>query len=155
MAGWVEIAPDVFRRRYEPMDVSVSVVRGDAGLLIIDTRSSHREEWREIVITPPTVLVGDAMTLDLGNERLRASLSDGDQLAPGHGAVVDAAFAAAQQEQLQAVADVICELYRTGVPVDAAVQEGGDRWPFPASGMSGALRDGYSQLATTARKDGA
>lgn len=142
MTGWAEIATGVFRRRYQPMDVSVTVVRSEAGLLIIDTRSSHREadvvradlrelgglsvrwvvnthahydhtfgnarfgldsdvgapiyahervpahldeferpklarwiadgrdpveEWREVVITPPTVLIGDATTLDLGD----------------------------------------------------------------------------------------
>jgi len=280
MASWVEIAPDVFRRRYEPMDVCVTVVRSEVGLLLIDTRSSHREadevradlrelgelpvrwvinthahfdhtfgnarfgpasdlgaqiyahervpahfddferpkladwiaggrepreEWAEIVITPPTVMVGDALTLDLGNRsvdlvhlgrghtdndllvhlphaavwvvgdlleesgppmygsgsfpldwpatigRLRAALRDGDRLAPGHGAVVDAGFAAAQQEQLQAVADLIRELHAAGVPLDTAVHEGGDRWPFPANGMTGAVRDGYRQLATTGR----
>ena len=141
MTAWEEVADGVFRRRYQPHDVSVCAVRGSDGLLIADTRSSHRQadeiradlrelgtmpvrwvvnthahfdhtfgnarfgpasdagapiyahervpahldayerpmlaeliaageepagEWREIVITPPTVLVGDAMTLDLG-----------------------------------------------------------------------------------------
>jgi glyoxylase-like metal-dependent hydrolase (beta-lactamase superfamily II) len=135
------VAAGIFRRRYQPHDVSVCVVRGADGLLVCDTRSSHRQadeiradltelgrqpvrwvvnthahfdhsfgnarfgpgsdlgapiyahervpahldayerpmlaeliaageepvdEWREIVITPPTVLVGDQMTLDLG-----------------------------------------------------------------------------------------
>ena len=140
MTAWEEVAADVFRRRYQPHDVSVCVVRGAGGLLVCDTRSSHRqadelradltelgtqpvrwvinthahfdhtfgnarfgpgsdisapiyghermpahldayerrvlaeliaeaeepEEWREVVITSPTVLVGTAMTLDLG-----------------------------------------------------------------------------------------
>jgi glyoxylase-like metal-dependent hydrolase (beta-lactamase superfamily II) len=140
--GWTEPAPGVYQRRYQPLDVSVCVVRGGAGLLVADTRSSHREadeigadlrelgtlpvrwvvnthahydhtfgnarfgpasdlgapiyghervpahlddyerpmladwiargvepvdEWREVVITPPTVLVGAALTLDLGD----------------------------------------------------------------------------------------
>ena len=140
MTAWAEVADGVFQRRYQPHDVSVCVVRGTGGLLVCDTRSSHRqadeirsglrelgalpvrwvvnthahfdhtfgnarfgpdsglgapiyghervpahldayerqvlaeltadaedpEEWREVVITPPTVLVGAAMTLDLG-----------------------------------------------------------------------------------------
>jgi glyoxylase-like metal-dependent hydrolase (beta-lactamase superfamily II) len=141
MTNWEEVADGVFRRRYQPHDVSVCVVRGTGGLLVCDTRSSHRQadeiradltelgtlpvrwvvnthahfdhsfgnarfgpdsdlgapiyghervpahldayerpmlaeliaageepvdEWGEIVITPPTVLVGDAMPLDLG-----------------------------------------------------------------------------------------
>jgi glyoxylase-like metal-dependent hydrolase (beta-lactamase superfamily II) len=141
VTAWEEVAPGVFQRRYQPHDVSVCVVRGDEGLLVCDTRSSHRQadeiradlrelgslpvrwvvnthahfdhtfgnarfgpasdlgapiyghervpahldayerrvlaeliadagapagEWREVVITPPTVLVGEAMTLGLG-----------------------------------------------------------------------------------------
>jgi glyoxylase-like metal-dependent hydrolase (beta-lactamase superfamily II) len=141
MAAWDEVADGVFQRRYQPLDASVCVVRGTGGLLVADTRSSHRQadeiradlrelgtppvrwvvnthahfdhtfgnarfgpasdlgapiyghervpahlatherevlaeliaeagedpgEWREVVITPPTVLVGTAMTLDLG-----------------------------------------------------------------------------------------
>lgn len=141
MTAWEEVTAGVFRRRYQPYDVSVCVVQGTGGLLVCDTRSSHRQadeiradlaelgalpvrwvvnthahfdhsfgnarfgpgsdlgapiyghervpahldayerpmlaeviasgeepvgEWREIVITPPTVLVGEAMTLGLG-----------------------------------------------------------------------------------------
>jgi glyoxylase-like metal-dependent hydrolase (beta-lactamase superfamily II) len=274
--GWTELAPGVYQRRYQPLDVSVCVVRGGAGLLVADTRSSHRQadeigadlrelgtlpvrwvvnthahydhtfgnarfgpasdlgapiyghervpahlddyerpmladwiargvepadEWREVVITPPTVLVGAALTLDLGDRaaellhlgrghtdndllvripdagvwlvgdlleesgppvygpdsfpldwpgtigRLRASLRDGDMLVPGHGAAVGAAFAAAQQAQLAEAAALIRELHAAGVPAERAVAEGGDRWPFPADGMAGAVADGYRQLA--------
>jgi len=141
VTSWREGAAGVFQRRYQPHDVSVCVVRGTGGLLVCDTRSSHRQadevradlkelgtqpvrwvinthahfdhtfgnarfgpgsdigapiygherlpahldayerrmladliaeagepvaEWREVVITPPTVLVGAAMALDLG-----------------------------------------------------------------------------------------
>jgi glyoxylase-like metal-dependent hydrolase (beta-lactamase superfamily II) len=141
MATWNEVADGVFQRRYDPLDVSVCVVRGADGLLLVDTRSSHREadevradlrafgdravrwvanthahydhcfgnarfaagsgidatiyghrrmpahlatyeqprldgwiaagvepleDWREVVITPPAVLVDDHATLDLG-----------------------------------------------------------------------------------------
>lgn len=142
MSLWTEVADGVFQRRYDPLDVSVCVVRGSDGLLVVDTRSSHREadeiradlrafgdhrvrwvvnthahfdhcfgnhrfgpgsdigapiyghervpahlaeyetpmlaewvaqglepaaDWREVVITPPTVLVGDHATLELGD----------------------------------------------------------------------------------------
>jgi glyoxylase-like metal-dependent hydrolase (beta-lactamase superfamily II) len=280
MASWEEVAAGVFRRRYQPYDVSVCVVRGAGGLLVCDTRSSHRQadeiradlrelgtlpvrwvvnthahfdhtfgnarfgpasdigapiyghervpahldayerpmlaeliaageepadEWREIVITPPTVLVGDAMTLDLGGTtaellhlgrghtdndllvhlrasgvwltgdlveesgppvygsgsfpldwpatigRLRAALGEGDVLVPGHGAVVGAAFLAAQHEQLAAAAALIVELHAAGVPAEHAEAEAGDRWPFPeglpGAGLAAAARDGYAALA--------
>ena len=280
MADWTEVAPEVFQRRYQPHDVSVCVVRGTGGLLVCDTRSSHRQadeiradlrelgtlpvrwvvnthahfdhsfgnarfgpasdlgapiyahervpahfdayerpmlasliaageepadEWREIVITPPTVLVGDQMTLDLGGitaellhlgrghtdndllvhlpdrgvwlvgdlveesgppvygsgsfpldwpgtiTRLQAALCEGDALVPGHGAVVDAAFLAEQQEQLAAAAALIRELHAAGVPADRAEAEAGGRWPFPegmpGAGLAAAARDGYRQLS--------
>jgi glyoxylase-like metal-dependent hydrolase (beta-lactamase superfamily II) len=275
MTDWEEVADGVFRRRYQPHDVSVSVVRGTDGLLVCDTRSSHRQadeiradlkdlgtlpvrwvvnthahfdhtfgnarfgpasdlgapifghelipahldayerrvlteliaedeertgEWREVVITPPTVLVGDAMTLDLGGTvaellylgrghtdndllvhlpasgvwltgdlveesgppvygpdsfpldwpatmgRLQAVLNEGDLLVPGHGAVVGPAFAAAQREQLTAVATLITELHAAGVPAARAVAQGGGRWPFPADRLAEAVRNGYAQL---------
>ena len=280
MTAWEEVADGVFRRRYQPHDVSVCVIRGAGGLLVCDTRSSHRQadeiradlkelgtqpvrwvvnthahfdhsfgnarfgpdsdlgapiyahervpphldtyerpmlaklieageepvdEWGEIVITPPTVLVGDAMTLDLAGTkaellhlgrghtdndllvhlpasgvwltgdlveesgppvygsgsfpldwpvtiaRLRAALRDGDVLVPGHGAVVDAAFLAAQHEQLVAAAALIVELHAAGVPAERAEAEADDRWPFPeglyGGGLAAAARDGYRQLA--------
>lgn len=43
MGRWTEVADGVFHRRYDPYDVGVGVVRGDSGLLVVDTRSSHRE----------------------------------------------------------------------------------------------------------------
>jgi len=43
VTAWEEVAADVFRRRYQPHDVSVCVVRGAGGLLVCDTRSSHRQ----------------------------------------------------------------------------------------------------------------
>jgi glyoxylase-like metal-dependent hydrolase (beta-lactamase superfamily II) len=275
MAAWDEVADGVFQRRYQPLDVSVCVVRGTGGLLVADTRSSHRQadeiradlrelgtlpvrwvvnthahfdhtfgnarfgpasdlgapiyghervpahlntyerevlaeliaeagglagEWREVVITPPTVLVGAAMTVDLGGRavelrylgrghtdndllvhvpdagawlagdlveesgapaygpdsfpldwpatitRLRAALGEGDVLVPGHGAAVGAAFVAAQHEQLATVAALITELHAARVPQDRALAEGGGRWPFPASHLAEAVRNGYAQL---------
>jgi glyoxylase-like metal-dependent hydrolase (beta-lactamase superfamily II) len=271
---WTEIADGVFRQRYAPLDIGICVVRGSAGLLLVDTRSSHREadqirtdlgqlggqvrwvvnthahydhtfgnarfgpasdiaatiyghelvpahldryervlladwiltdesrgqEWREVVITPPDVLVGDEATIDLGNRtvelrhlgrghtdndivlhlpdadtwlagdlleesgppcygsgshpldwpetisRLLGLVAASDLIAPGHGAVIDADYAAQQQVQLQQVADLIRELHAAGVPVERAVDEGGDRWPFPVEGMDSAARDGYAQL---------
>ncbi len=275
MPGWAEVAPGVFQRRYQPLDVSVCVVRGAGGLLVVDTRSSHREadeiradlrelghvpvrwvvnthahfdhtfgnarfgpasdlaapiyghervpahldeyerpmladrvarseepvdDWRDVVITPPSVLVGDAMTVDLGDRpvelvhlgrghtdndllvhvpdahawmvgdlleesgppmygsgsypldwpgtvgRLRAALRTGDVLVPGHGAVVDEAFAAAQQLLLQEAADLVKALHVAGVEAESAASEASDRWPFAGEGMAAALRDGYRQL---------
>jgi glyoxylase-like metal-dependent hydrolase (beta-lactamase superfamily II) len=43
MTLWNEVGDRVYQRRYGSIDVSVCVVRGTDGLLVVDTRSSHRE----------------------------------------------------------------------------------------------------------------
>ena len=42
-SAWVEIAADVFQQRYQPVDVSVVLVRGDTGITVIDTRNNPAE----------------------------------------------------------------------------------------------------------------
>jgi glyoxylase-like metal-dependent hydrolase (beta-lactamase superfamily II) len=275
VAVWTEVADGVFRQRYNPLDVGICVVRGAAGLLLVDTRSSQREadeiradlrqlggavrwvvnthahfdhtfgnarfgpasdvgasiwghervpahldqferpmladwavndldrreEWAEVVITPPDVLVGDRGTIDLGDrvvelahlgrghtdndlvlhlpdcavwlagdlleesgppcygsgsfpldwprtvEALVGRVGADDVVVPGHGAVITRDYAAAQQVELQLTADLIRALYNEGVPVEQALAAGGDRWPFPTDGLTGAVRDGYAHLA--------
>ncbi|NHC13222.1 MBL fold metallo-hydrolase [Motilibacter deserti] len=271
MAGWEEIGEDLFRRRYDPLDVSVCVVRSADGLLVVDTRSSHREadevrrdlrelsdapvrwvvnthahydhsfgnacfapaapvyghrlvpahleayevpmlarwvaegkepreEWAEVVITPPTELVDDRAVLDVGGRRvellhfgrghtdndlvvhvphagawlvgdlveesgppmygtgsfpldwpatlgrLRGRVPAAAVLVPGHGTVVDPAYAAAQQEQLGQVAGLIRELHSAGVAEADAVAAGAGRWPWGPEVVGPAVRDGYAQL---------
>jgi glyoxylase-like metal-dependent hydrolase (beta-lactamase superfamily II) len=43
MSKWIEIADGVYQARYEPLDISVCLVRGEAGLLLVDTRCNPRE----------------------------------------------------------------------------------------------------------------
>lgn len=43
MATWTEVADGVFHRRYDPLDISVCLVRGTDGLLLVDTRRNPRE----------------------------------------------------------------------------------------------------------------
>ena len=38
-----ELADGVFRRRYESLDLNIGVVIGGDGVLVIDTRASHRQ----------------------------------------------------------------------------------------------------------------
>ena len=49
MAGWREVAPDVFVRRYLPVDTTVTAVRGRDGLLLVDTGGSPAEAARILV----------------------------------------------------------------------------------------------------------
>ncbi|MET1020019.1 MAG: MBL fold metallo-hydrolase [Microterricola sp.] len=43
MPSWNEIADGLFVARYEPLDISVTLVRGSDGLLLVDTRCNPRE----------------------------------------------------------------------------------------------------------------
>jgi glyoxylase-like metal-dependent hydrolase (beta-lactamase superfamily II) len=167
----------------------------------IEQDVDREDGWDQVVITPPTKLVGERTSLDVGGREVQLvhlgrghtdndllvqvpdamcwlvgdvieesgppmygsgsfplewpgtvaamldELEDGDTLVPGHGAVVDRAFAAAQQQDLQTVADLVRELHAADVPVERAVAAGGDRWPFPAAGMRAAVVDGYRHLA--------
>jgi glyoxylase-like metal-dependent hydrolase (beta-lactamase superfamily II) len=47
--GWDEVAVEVFQRRYDPLDVTVCVIRSADGIGVVDTRSSPRQadELRE------------------------------------------------------------------------------------------------------------
>jgi glyoxylase-like metal-dependent hydrolase (beta-lactamase superfamily II) len=74
------------------------------------------------------------------------ALGPDDVVVPGHGTPVSPAFVTQQQRDLDAVARIIRELHAAGVPVAAAVEAAGGRWPFPPDGMGAAVRDGYAQL---------
>jgi glyoxylase-like metal-dependent hydrolase (beta-lactamase superfamily II) len=271
VSGWQEVADGVYYRRYWPWDVNVGVVRGSDGLLVVDTRASHRqaaelradltrldpgpvrfvvnthwhfdhcfgnflfpeaasygheampawllaggedaraeaveteperrEEMEEVIVTPPRHLVASSVVLDLGDRAVelahlgrghtdndlvviagaggagavfagdlveesgppaygddscpldwpataRALLerAEGGAVVPGHGHVVDAAFVADQARGLNEVAVVITELHAAGVPVEAALDGGSGRWPWPPEGLAQAVRRGYAQL---------
>lgn len=43
MSSWNEVADRVYQRRYDPLDISVCIVAGSDGLLLVDTRCNPRE----------------------------------------------------------------------------------------------------------------
>ncbi|MGH9223303.1 MAG: MBL fold metallo-hydrolase [Acidimicrobiales bacterium] len=245
--SWVEVGEGVFARRYQPWDVTVGVVIGDAGLLVIDTRASAEEgdelrhDLRHLDPRPPRWIVNThdhfdhlagnvsllpaavwshpslepapdhavegAVTADLGdravvlrhlgrghtagdvvatvagagvtfagdlveesgppaygedsfplewpatNARLLGLVRDGDRIVPGHGAPVGRAFVAAQQRALDLAARTIRHLWVGEVPVDEALAEGADRWPFPPEALRTAVRLGYRHLNVSAGRD--
>lgn len=61
--AWLELGDGVLCRRYEPWDVTVGVIRGSAGVLVIDTRASAvegaelREHLRHLDARPPRWVV--------------------------------------------------------------------------------------------------
>ncbi|MFU8947792.1 MBL fold metallo-hydrolase [Mycetocola zhadangensis] len=43
MPLWTEIADRIYLRRYDPLDISVALIRGDNDLVLVDTRCNPRE----------------------------------------------------------------------------------------------------------------
>ena len=43
MAEWHTVAPGIHQRRYDPFDISIVVVEGDDGVLVVDTRAEPGE----------------------------------------------------------------------------------------------------------------
>lgn len=229
---WVELADRTFCRRYDPWDVTVGVVLGSAGMMVIDTRASEEEgrelladlreldqrlpRWvvnthphfdhvrgnavvagaaaarvidrpatvdlgdrtvdvrhlgrghtgRDLVVTVPGALFTGDLVEESGppqydelshpldwpatNARLVAMIGEHDRVVPGHGAVVDRAFAVRQQLELEIVARTIRDVHQAGVPVNRALRAGREHWPFPAAGLVDAVLRGYEALATPA-----
>lgn len=65
---------------------------------------------------------------------------------PGHGDVMGASAAAELAQAIGVVADLIRQLHAAGIPVEDAVAEAGDRWPFPADALTNAVGRGYAEL---------
>lgn len=92
MSGWVEVADGVFQRRYDPLDISVCVVRGRGGLLLVDTRSSPRQadeirsHLRELANDPVVGVVNTHAHFDhtFGNQRFTTVPIYGHVLVPEH-----------------------------------------------------------------------
>lgn len=91
MGAWTEVADGVLVRRYDPWDVSVCVVRGGDGLLVVDTRASPREadELRRDLATlgrPVRRVVNTHAHFDhtFGNQRFAGLPIVGHERLPEH-----------------------------------------------------------------------
>jgi glyoxylase-like metal-dependent hydrolase (beta-lactamase superfamily II) len=68
--GWLELGDGVFCRRYEPWDVTVGVVVGAGGVLLIDTRANPaegaelRDDLRRLDRRPPRWVVNTHQHFD-------------------------------------------------------------------------------------------
>lgn len=69
---------------------------------------------------------------------------------PGHGRVVDRAFAEEQRDSLGVLAETIRDLAGRGVSVAEALQT--DSWPFPVESLHEAVRRGYEHLPRSAKR---
>jgi glyoxylase-like metal-dependent hydrolase (beta-lactamase superfamily II) len=78
-----------------------------------------------------------------------AGLDEAETLVPGHGAVVDVAFARVQHDQLSALDWLIRDGHADGGPVAAVAA----RAPFPADVAEVAVRRGYAELSGRAQTE--
>jgi glyoxylase-like metal-dependent hydrolase (beta-lactamase superfamily II) len=92
MSDWIEVSDRVYQRRYDPLDISVSVVVGDHGLLLVDTRCNPREadEIRSDVTalsSLPILWVANTHAHydhSFGNQRFAGAEIFGHHLIPKH-----------------------------------------------------------------------
>lgn len=71
-------------------------------------------------------------------------LPAGGTVIPGHGVPVDRSFVEEQRNAIGLVAEAIRDLATRRVPLEEA--PGAVDWPFPADGLTEAVRRGYAQL---------
>lgn len=107
-SSWLEVGRGVFQRRYDPMDVSVIVVVGPAGLTVVDTRNNPAEAdelIRDVAVRfelPIAAVVNTHAHYDhtFGNQSFAALPSVpiyGHHLIPRHYAEYEGPRLAAQQ----------------------------------------------------------
>jgi glyoxylase-like metal-dependent hydrolase (beta-lactamase superfamily II) len=89
---WDEVGEGCFRRRYPSLDLNIGVVTGSGGLLVVDTRSSHREadelrdQLRQLSPAPVRAVVNTHAHFDhcFGNARFGGAPVWGHQSVPGY-----------------------------------------------------------------------
>jgi glyoxylase-like metal-dependent hydrolase (beta-lactamase superfamily II) len=90
--AWNEVAANLFHRRYQPLDVSVCVIRGADGFGVVDTRSSPRQadelraDLRELGDLPVRWVVNTHAHFDhcFGNQRFTPIPIYGHVRTPAH-----------------------------------------------------------------------
>jgi len=90
--AWNEVAANLFHRRYQPLDVSVCVIRAADGLAVVDTRSSPRQadelraDLRELGDLPVSWVVNTHAHFDhcFGNQRFSPIPVYGHVRMPAH-----------------------------------------------------------------------
>jgi glyoxylase-like metal-dependent hydrolase (beta-lactamase superfamily II) len=112
---WVEVGDRVFTRRYRIFDQEIGIIRGDGEVLVIDTRTSHRQgqeildDLRELTPDPVTTVVDTHWHSDhvFGNHVFRpATIWGHERCAPGMLAHSAAAREALNRQTPEAAAEI-------------------------------------------------
>jgi len=121
MSVWMEVGAGVFVRRYAFFDQNIGVVLGDDGVLVIDTRLSHRQadeilaDLKELTPLPVRAVVNTHGHHDhaFGNHRFRPAPIWGHarcaRMVRETGAAQLAAVAAAMPELAEELAEVVLD----------------------------------------------
>ena len=126
----LDIGGRVVEFRYHGLGHDILVRVADAGVLFA---GDLIEEG-----APPAF--GDSYPLDWG-ETLDSIMLE-PTVVPGHGDVVDAAFFAAQQAEIEAIAEIAREGHNDGAPIEELTTSG----PYPPKTMQAAISRAYLQL---------
>jgi glyoxylase-like metal-dependent hydrolase (beta-lactamase superfamily II) len=117
--SWTEVGPGCFARRYPSFDVTVGVVAGAEGLLVVDTRGGPREadelraDLARLSGLPVRWVVGTHWHFDhtFGNQRFADAAIYGHETVPGvlaeRGEEVRAALGRRSPEWAQDMADLV------------------------------------------------
>ncbi len=118
MSKWTEIGTRVFVRRYPFYDQNIGAILGDDGVLIVDTRISHRQadeilaDLRELTALPVRAVVNTHGHNDhaFGNHRFRPAPIWGHERCARMVRETGAAQIAAIVEAMPALADELAEV---------------------------------------------
>src|SRR5437763_16562502 len=146
MSVWSEVGERVFVRRYAFYDQNIGAILGDDGVLIVDTRVSHRqadeilEDLRSLTPLPVRAVVNTHGHNDhaFGNHRFRPAPIWGHErcarMVRETGSAQIASVSAAIPEIAEDLAEVVLD------PPDRLVGDGGGTVDFDAGGRPLELR---------------
>lgn len=83
-------------------------------------------------------------------ERIIGTMPAGAIVVPGHGAVVDAAFATAQRDEIGQVANTISDLHHAGTSLEDALKHT-EGWPWDGADLQDAIKRAYGVLGPPRR----
>jgi glyoxylase-like metal-dependent hydrolase (beta-lactamase superfamily II) len=72
---------------------------------------------------------------------------DASTFVPGHGDVMTVTEATQQSQDIAIVAELIRELHAACISAEDALNEGGERWPYPTDTLVHAVERGYTALS--------
>ncbi|MFI5730918.1 MBL fold metallo-hydrolase [Kribbella sp. NPDC051587] len=141
---------DLGDRRVELLYLGNAHTDGDAVVVVPDVNVFFLGDLVEE--SQPPQYGDDSFPLEWPDtlERIIGTMPQGAIVVPGHGAVVDAAFATAQRDEIGQVANTISDLHHAGTSLEKALEHT-DGWPWDPAGLQDAIKRAYAVLGPPRR----